>query len=129
MKVTNIEWAVDIDEALDYLISLSCEQAAESLNMSIEKYMAMTVQERREYAQDCFHHNRVNIAEFMNLPDEIAIPDNIIAEAADYDDAINLVSDYISDITGFCHEGFTDIMSDKEKEMFDKKRGDKDVRS
>lgn len=39
-----------------------------------------------------------------NLPKEIEIPNELLAEDIDeYEDAI---SDYISDITGFCHYGF-----------------------
>lgn len=38
--------------------------------------------------------------EDVNLPTEIEIPDNIDPENED------AISDYISDVTGFCHKGF-----------------------
>ena len=37
--------------------------------------------------------------EDVNLPDEIDIPDQIVCDE-------DLISDYISDVTGFCHYGF-----------------------
>lgn len=38
--------------------------------------------------------------EDVTLPTEIEIPDNIDPENED------AISDYISDVTGFCHKGF-----------------------
>lgn len=38
--------------------------------------------------------------EDIHLPNEIEIPDDI----ADEDD--DAISDYLSDVTGFCHKGF-----------------------
>lgn len=43
-----------------------------------------------------------------DLPVEIEIPKTIIAESrGDADELTDLVSDYISDQTGFCHNGFS----------------------
>lgn len=39
----------------------------------------------------------------LDLPDEIGIPDEILAAAEDDEDAIG---DYLSDVTGFCHKGY-----------------------
>lgn len=41
--------------------------------------------------------------EDLDLPDEIEIPDEILAAAEEDDDAIG---DYLSDVTGFCHKGY-----------------------
>ena len=41
--------------------------------------------------------------EIIDLPLEIEIPIEIQKKQQDHDDAI---SDYISDVTGFCHKGF-----------------------
>lgn len=38
------------------------------------------------------------------LPSEIEIPEDIIDEAGEVDD--DEISDYISDVTGFCHKGY-----------------------
>lgn len=42
-----------------------------------------------------------------DLPTEIEIPENIIKEATD-EDGINdeVISDYITNLTGYCHQGF-----------------------
>ena len=38
------------------------------------------------------------------LPSEIEIPEDMIDEAGEVDD--DEISDYISDVTGFCHKGY-----------------------
>lgn len=43
--------------------------------------------------------------ENVALPEEIVIPDEI-ASMDDEDEREEAVSDYISDLTGFCHAGF-----------------------
>lgn len=42
-----------------------------------------------------------------DLPTEIEIPENIIKEATN-EDGINdeVISDYITNLTGYCHQGF-----------------------
>lgn len=44
--------------------------------------------------------------ELEMLPDEIEIPNEVIADAEDDDDYQEAISDYISDVTGYCHCGF-----------------------
>lgn len=42
-----------------------------------------------------------------NLPTEIEIPENVVKEATDeyrIDDEV--ISDYITNLTGYCHQGF-----------------------
>ena len=38
------------------------------------------------------------------LPEEISIPDDMVDEYGEVDE--DEISDYISDVTGFCHNGF-----------------------
>lgn len=38
------------------------------------------------------------------LPSEIEIPEDMIDEAGEVDD--DEISDYLSDMTGFCHKGY-----------------------
>lgn len=40
------------------------------------------------------------------LPDIIEIPEELINEMEDLDDANEEISDYLTDQTGFCHFGF-----------------------
>ena len=43
-----------------------------------------------------------------NLPKEIEIPNDVLGyeDGEDVDEYMDEVSDYISDVTGFCHFGF-----------------------
>lgn len=59
------------------------------------------------------HYRAVNIewdtddddidTENLDLPTEVDIPDEVVAEQEDYEDAI---SDWLSDEYGFCHYGY-----------------------
>ncbi len=40
------------------------------------------------------------------LPDTIEIPEELANEAKDLNDENEAISDYLSDVTGFCHYGF-----------------------
>lgn len=40
------------------------------------------------------------------LPTEIDIPEDIVEEAEDLAELEDRISDYISDLTGYCHKGF-----------------------
>lgn len=49
-----------------------------------------------------------------DLPTEIEIPENVVKEATDEDGIDDeVISDYITDLTGYCHCGF-EIVSDNE---------------
>lgn len=40
------------------------------------------------------------------LPDTIKIPEELANEVEDLNNANEKISDYLSDVTGFCHYGF-----------------------
>ena len=44
--------------------------------------------------------------ELEDLPDEIEIPDDLFSEGMDDEERAEAVSDYITDVAGFCHAGF-----------------------
>lgn len=51
----------------------------------------------------------IDYPEGLKLPSEIEIPEDIIDEDVDeydYEAKLDAISDYITDITGFCHKGF-----------------------
>lgn len=100
MKVTNIKWDIDMDQIYDKLDNMTAENAAEALSLQKESYANMTTSERHDYAYETFHNHDEAAAEFMDLPTETEIPDDI----ADDEDA---VSDYLSDKYEFCHKGFS----------------------
>lgn len=51
----------------------------------------------------------------QELPKEIEIPECLIDKDTDKDEYEEEISDYISDVTGFCHYGFELINNKNEK--------------
>lgn len=98
LKAINIEWDIDMDEAIEILDDMSVGDAAQSLKISKEKYSKMTIDERHEVAIDIFHHCPAVLDELMGLPNEVEIP----AELIDEDD----ITDWLSDEYGFCFNGY-----------------------
>lgn len=46
-----------------------------------------------------------------DLPMEIEIPENVVKEATDEDGIDDeVISDYITNLTGYCHQGFEIVM-------------------
>lgn len=41
-----------------------------------------------------------------NLPDEVLVPESVYIEAEDKEEALDIVSDWLSDEYGYCHYGF-----------------------
>lgn len=41
-----------------------------------------------------------------NLPKEVLVPEDVYLEAEDQEEALDIVSDWLSDEYGFCHYGF-----------------------
>lgn len=99
MKAYDIKWDIDVEDAYDKLDDMTSEKAAEALDLPKEKYANMTTSERHDYAYDAFHHNKVDLAEFMGLPDEVEIPKSVGTNDED-------ISDWLSDQYGYCHDGF-----------------------
>lgn len=100
MKVTNIVWNIDMGQIYEKLDEMASEEAAKALGLPKGTYANMTTSERHDYAYETFHGHDTAVAEFMGLPTETDIPDDI----GDDEDAI---SDYLSDEYGFCHKGFS----------------------
>lgn len=44
--------------------------------------------------------------EELDLPSEMNIPDDVISDPTNEDTTLDEISDYLSDETGFCHNGF-----------------------
>lgn len=98
MKVVNIKWNIDMDEVFEKLDNMTSKNAANELGIPSETYSNMTTTEKHDYAYDYFHHCPGALDDFMNLPSEIELP----KEIEDDED----ISDWLSDVYGFCHEGF-----------------------
>ena len=100
--VTDITWDVDTEEALEMLDNMTDEEAAKALSFPREIYSDMTKEESHDYALDAWHHNRVDICEFVGLPDKVLISVDPDGDGWDIDD----ISEYLSDEYGYCHDGF-----------------------
>ena len=98
MKAKNIKWDVDIEDVYNTLDDMTAETAAAALEISADKYANMTTEERHDYAYDKLHRSPSEMAELLGLPNELEIP----KELKDEDD----ISEWLSEKTGFCHNGF-----------------------
>jgi hypothetical protein len=98
MKIANIQWDIDMEEVYERLDDMTVEAAAEALEIPVKTYANMTTEERHDYAYDKFHHCPAELEEFVGLPLEIEIPE----ELTDDED----ISDWLSDEYGYCHKGF-----------------------
>lgn len=92
----NIDWDVDMDEVYEHLDEMTCTKAAEALELSKERYANMTTGERHDYAYDKFRHCPAELDEFLGLPDEVTLPDDVEEEDA---------ADWLSDTYGYCING------------------------
>ena len=88
-----------MDDVYENLDEMTAEKAAEALGISQKRYANMRTDERHDYAYEVFHGHDAAIGEFMGLPTETDVPDDI-----DTDE--DSVGDYLSDESGYCHRGF-----------------------
>lgn len=104
----NIDWDVDAEEIYDVLDNSTIEQAAEMLEISPERYANMTTEERHDYAYDKIHHNRLDAAEMLSLPDEVEIPEDVLEHygIVSKDDDMSDITDWLSDKYGYCINGY-----------------------
>ena len=94
----NILWDVDMESIMDAFDSMTVEEASAELGIPTSHYSNMTTEERHDFIYDRYHHHSADKAEFMELPNEVYLPKELVWE----DD----ISDYLSDEYGYCHEGF-----------------------
>ena len=102
MKATNIQWDIDIDEALDRLDAMEVDDAAEELGIPAERYASMSTEERHDIACDKWHHAPGSLDDFMGLPDEVEVPMDLLCS----EDPDEYIANWLSDEYGFCHNGF-----------------------
>lgn len=98
LKATEIQWDFDMDQVYERLDEMKPKEAAESLSVPFDRYDRMTTEERHDYAYDVFRHCPAALDEFMGLPSEVEIPEELTDDGD--------IADWLSDEYGFCHEGF-----------------------
>jgi len=105
-KTTNILWDIDKDEILEKLDTMSVDEAAKALKCTEKEekaFKAMSDEERDDFALSQIHHNVITAADFLGIPTEVEIPEDFDNNDEDFEE---LVSDWLSDTYGYCHEGF-----------------------
>ena len=104
----NIDWDIDIEEMYDILDNSTVTQAAKMLEIPLERYDNMTTEERHDYAYDKIHHNRLDAAEMLGLPDEVVIPEDVLEHygIVSKDDDMSDITDWLSDEYGYCIKGY-----------------------
>ena len=68
-----IQWDVDMDELYEKFDDMSAEKAADILACPKRIYANMKDSERHDLIHDRFHHNMLDAAEFVGLPNEVAL--------------------------------------------------------
>lgn len=105
MKAVNIDWVIDVDEALERLDEMTYQTAAEKLSISADTYANMSTSERHDYACDVWHHDPAELEEFMELPDEVEIPSEIDSDVCG-DAYEQVVTDWLADTYGYYINGY-----------------------
>ena len=102
----DIQWDVDEEEGFEKLDEMTVHEAAEALRIFVEAYANMSAEERHDYASDAWHHNKVDLADFVGLPEKVVIPDDL-----DDDEEI---ANWLSNEYGYCIYGFKLNTDDEE---------------
>lgn len=108
MHITNIEWDIDLNDAFeDFRQNLMIEEQANMLNIPINDYKKLSIDEIEDTFFDNARHNRFDIASSLyNLPANIDVPQEFINEAGDRQELAEYMTEYISNEYGFCIEGY-----------------------
>lgn len=98
MRAVDIEWDIDINEALEKIHSMSVAEQAKTIEMNPLHYERLSIEHRDDHIRDYYHHRPGALLDLMQLPTEVELPDAV----TDTEDIANYLSDYY----GFCHRGF-----------------------
>ena len=96
----DIDWDVDINEIYEAFEKMTIYDAAKELCITADTYADMKTVDRHEIIRDKLHHNRINAAEILGLPDEVKIP-GFFGLKSEKDDTEE-VTDWLSDVYGYC---------------------------
>ena len=101
VTIKNIDYVIDIDQALEKLDDMTAEKAAEALEIPKDQYANMHTNERHDYARDLWHHSPATLEEFMEAPKSIELPDPL---SQDWDE--ETVTDWLTEETGFNFDNY-----------------------
>lgn len=107
MKAYNIDWDVDMEEVYEALDEMDDDEALDLLGISEEPYKNLSLSERHEYVDYltvgaiCDIHEKL-----FGLPVEVHIPEDVEHRYHEEGDDPEVISDWLSNEYGYCHEGF-----------------------
>lgn len=95
----NINWDIDIEEAVDAAMELSEEEFKNNFGINIDDENA------EDIVKDKFHHCPGLMDDIIGVPSSVEIPDEIMKAAQDEDDD-SIITDWLSDEYGWCINGY-----------------------
>lgn len=98
MRAVDIEWDIDINEALEKIHRMPVAEQAKTIEMNPLHYERLSIEHRDDHIRDYYHHRPGALLDLMGLPNEVELPEAM----TDTEDIAN----YLSDHYGFCHRGF-----------------------
>lgn len=96
MKITNIDWDIDVNESTDYLLeNYSDKEICKLLGYKTSEFK--DIGNDIKYAMICnkLHHMPGIMEDIYNLPSEVEIEDNLFEDDQD-------ITDYLTEEYGFC---------------------------
>ena len=105
VAAVDIQWDIDSEDALEMLDEMPCKEAADALEINVKKYSSMSREERHGLALSIWRHCPAKLYGFMDLPDSVEIPEELLTEN-DSEAMDENIADWLSDEYGFCHKGF-----------------------
>ncbi len=102
MKAVNIQWDVDSDEIIERLNDTELSELASLLQVSEPQLAVMEREERSDLAMDRFRHAPALLDRFLDLPDEVAIPQEFENAYESEDERDEAITEYLSDEYGYC---------------------------
>ena len=103
IKVTEIIWSIDFDDAYEAFKKLSADEAVEVLGHSVTKkaYESMTDAERRNYTHIMFNNDNRIFYELLGLPEECEFSSSLYEEYSDLE-----IGDLLSEKYEYCLVAF-----------------------
>jgi len=106
MKIAyNIDWLIYYGDAYEKLDTLSSKEIEDALNIPENKLKHMNKNQIHKCAYDLWRYHPAKLQEFMELPDKVEIPDEIVNDANEYDEEV--IEYYLSDVYGFLVNGYS----------------------
>lgn len=107
MRVYHIDWDVDIEEVYEALDKMDDDDACDLLGISVEHYKHLSSSERHAYVEYVTDGAICDIyEELFGLPYEIQVPEDVESRYHEEGDDPEVISDWLSNEYGYCHEGF-----------------------